>query len=240
MENLPPPPLPPTPPCLPPPLPALPVDNQQPFPHRAAKFAITVILVGFALSLFGQLMFPVNAKSGLPSGFLSLIGGALILSAIPASIIAFCGIPKHGCSYLLWRGLVGILVPMLMFAMAVPAFLKVRDMAGERYFTSLTAEISKGTPKMLDEMTRLEKAVASPGKKITLHLTVTSFKLAELDMEIWASQVRPKLKAGILETPVAIPLLKGGTLTYVYSDSAGAKIDEITLTAADLPAKPRP
>ena len=62
----------------------------------------------------------------------SMIPGFVVLSALPAGIIALCGIPKHGRKTLLWKGLVGVIVPILLIALAIPAFLHVKKMSEEK------------------------------------------------------------------------------------------------------------
>lgn len=225
----------PTPPAPP----VAPAGQKPPFAYRAAKYSVTILLVAVGLNLANQFAQPAGSVMSTTSRILSLIGGVLFLSAVPAGIIALCGIPKHGCRYLLWRGLVGVLVPCLLTAMAVPAFLKVRALAGERVFQTAASNINKTTPQIIDEATRLDKAVAGPGKLLTLHVTITSHKLADLDMEIWKTEVRPQLKAGNLESPLVNILRNGGSITFIYSDSDGAKIDAFSITAADLPVKPK-
>ena len=216
--------------------PALPpIEQKPPFVYRAAKYSVTVLLVAVGLNLLNQFSQPPGSAMGTAGFVLSLIGGALFLSAVPAGIIALCGIPKHGCRYLLWRGLVGVLVSVLLIAIAASAFLKVRTLAGEIAFQSAAKSINRDAPKMIDESTRLDKAVAGPGKLLTIYIMLTSVKLADLDMNHWKTQVRPQLKAGNLETPLVKILGTGGTITYRYADSEGVKIDEISLTAQDLP-----
>jgi hypothetical protein len=206
--------------------------------HKAAKFAVTVLVVAFLINLSTQLVRPPGTAGMTPeSRIISMLGGSLFLLAIPAGVIALCGIKKHGPRQLLWRGLVGILVPVLLLGMAIPAFFKVRNTASEMFLRKVAADLNKESPKMIDEITRLEKATAGPGNLLTVDVTITSLKADEIDREIWAAQVRPNLKAGIVASPLAKSLRTGSTITYRYSGSDGVKIDEISVTAEDLPKK---
>ncbi|MCM2276154.1 MAG: hypothetical protein NDI75_15300 [Candidatus Didemnitutus sp.] len=63
---------------------------------------------------------------------ISAVPALLMLSAIPAGIIALCGVSKHGKKKLLWKGLVGVFVPIVFIAMAIPAFLAVKRRSEER------------------------------------------------------------------------------------------------------------
>lgn len=218
----------------PPPLP-VPEDDGPSFYHKAAKYAVLVLVVGFVINLLSQVG-STTKDTPIVGLVISTIGGLFFLSAIPAGIIALVGIRKHGCSYLLWRGLVGILVPSLLLAMAIPAFFKVRSLAGTVQLQSAAKALNEGAPKMIDEVTRLEKATVGPGKLLTIHVTITSLKVADIDREVWNTQVVPTLKAGILASAITSVLRTGNTLTYRYTGSDGLLIDELSLTQADLPA----
>lgn len=214
---------------------ALPEDTGPSFYHKAAKYAVVVLLVAFVVNLLGQSS--GYKEIGAITRVISIIGGLLFLSAIPAGVIALVGIRQHGCRYLLWRGLVGILVPTLLIALAVPAFLKVRSLAGAAQLQSIAKTLNEGAPKMIDEITRLEKATVGPGKRLTVDVTITSLKAADIDRAVWNSVVIPKLKEGILASTIVSVLRTGNTLTYRYTGSDGALIDEVSLTEADLPVK---
>lgn len=56
-----------------------------------------------------------------------MIPSLLMFSAIPAGILALFGIPKFGKKKLLWKGLVGILVPILFTAMMIPTILSLKQ-----------------------------------------------------------------------------------------------------------------
>lgn len=212
--------------------PALPEENGPSFHHKAAKYAVLVIVITFCINLAAQIS---TQNTGPVNQIISLIGGLMFLSAIPAGIIALVGVRKYGCRYLLWRGLVGILVPALLIGMAVPAFLKVRNLAGTAQIQSIAKSVNEGAPKMIDEITRLDKATVGPGKLLTIDITITSMKVADIDRDVWNTQAIPNLKAGILTSPLSKVLSTGNTLIYRYKDSDGVLIDELSLTQHDLP-----
>ena len=58
-------------------------------------------------------------------GFIPTIA---IISAIPAGVIALCGIPRYGRRKLLWKGLVGMILPIVLFVSVVyySAYLRTR------------------------------------------------------------------------------------------------------------------
>lgn len=121
----------------PPPLAIPPVPATEPvssFHHKAASYGVLIIPTAIALNvtLVAGVSAALSEAPPLVRAGISAIPGFLILSALPAGVIALCGIPKYGRKKLLWKGLVGVLVPVLLFAMAMFAFLKVRDSALKR------------------------------------------------------------------------------------------------------------
>lgn len=217
----------------PPPLPPSFTENKPSFHHKAAKYAVAALGAAFLVNLTAQ--FPAGGGNPSVSRVVSLIGGMLFLSAIPAGVVALCGIRKHGCRYLLWRGLAGILVPVLLMGMAIPAFLKVRSAVSNRYIENVAAQINKSAPKMIDEVTRLDRATVGPGKLLTVHITITSLTADTLDRAGWDSDVRPALKKGILASLAKERPPNDSTIIYRYSGADGVKIDEISVSGQDLP-----
>jgi hypothetical protein len=118
----------------PPPAPPL---SQAPAPvssfyHKAATYAVCAPLGAILFNIFvSGFARSVDTPSGVRTLVL-LIPSLLFLSGIPAAIIALCGIPTYGRKSLLWKGLVGLLFPLLLVAAAIPAFLKVKHASEER------------------------------------------------------------------------------------------------------------
>ena len=51
--------------------------------------------------------------------------------AVPAGVVALFGIPRYGRRELLWKGLVGILVPLVLFSAGIFVALLLREHARE-------------------------------------------------------------------------------------------------------------
>jgi len=89
------------------------------------SFAVNIFLGGAARAAMQQgmsgLYFAVTAATSL-----------LFLLSIVFGAIALCGIPRYGKRRLLWKGLIGVFVPILLIIAAIPAFMKVRQMSEER------------------------------------------------------------------------------------------------------------
>jgi hypothetical protein len=77
--------------------------------HRAADYAVFAL----AAAILGDLVasrFILVGTNLLVSGIIIVV----ILSAVPAGIVALCGIRKFGRGKLLWKGIVGVVVPILL------------------------------------------------------------------------------------------------------------------------------
>jgi predicted membrane protein len=95
--------------------------------HFAASYAVYVVPASIALN-----MLLGSATAGVAPSVRSavmLIPGLLFFSAVPAGVIALVGIRKHGVRKLLWKGLFGIVVPIVLFVAAIFAFQMVRESA---------------------------------------------------------------------------------------------------------------
>lgn len=120
-----------TPPALPP----LEADgNESSFHHKAATYAVLAIPACIFLNIVLGSVARATAGSITPATrlILSTLPGFVMLSAFPAGIIALCGIPKHGRKKLLWKGLLGVILPILLIALAIPAFMHVKKMSEEK------------------------------------------------------------------------------------------------------------
>jgi hypothetical protein len=85
--------------------------------HKAASFAIYAIVASFVLQfVYGQIWLRLSPGAARVLGFIPTIA---IISAIPAGFIALCGIPRYGHRKLLWKGIVGVLVPIVLFVVTM-------------------------------------------------------------------------------------------------------------------------
>ncbi len=85
--------------------------------HRAGSYAIGAIVASFILQLVcaqARLHLPPTAAR-----WLGLIPALVMVTAVPAGLIALCGIPSYGVRKLLWKGLVGLFVPVLLLVLAM-------------------------------------------------------------------------------------------------------------------------
>jgi uncharacterized membrane protein len=91
--------------------------------HRAASLALFAIVLAFLVKF-------VSAQTPAPVGvWLSWTAECMIFVAIPAGAMALAGIPKYGWRGLLWRGLVGVFVPIILFVVGMLVTAHLRESA---------------------------------------------------------------------------------------------------------------
>jgi len=163
----------------------------------------------------------------------SLLGGVVMLAAIPFGVVALCGIPKFGKNQLLWKGLVGVLVPMVLLAMAIPAFLKVKQMSTQKWLAEAVTGITREAPKMIDEATRLDKASVIGENEIAVYFTITSFAAKDVDMKKWDSIVVPLVRRGVKDSIFGALLKQGIGVRFRYHGKDGVFFAEVIFDPQD-------
>lgn len=81
--------------------------------HRAGSYAVGALIATMVLQFIYMKVFflRLSPHASRLAGYVPLL---VMLSAIPAGFIALCGIPRFGRKKLLWKGLVGLLVPLAL------------------------------------------------------------------------------------------------------------------------------
>jgi uncharacterized membrane protein len=91
--------------------------------HRAARLAVFAIFFALVVKF-------VSAQTPAPAGtWLSWTAECTVFVAIPAGLVALAGIPKHGRRELLWKGLVGVFVPIILFLIGMVVATRLRESA---------------------------------------------------------------------------------------------------------------
>ncbi len=108
------------------------------FFHKAATYSVIALVASFVL----QFLLSGISRNLPPDSarFLLYIPTVVVVSAIPAGIIALCGIPKYGFKKLLWKGLVGTIIPVVLFIMSVIVISELRKLSEDQALQSQTSE----------------------------------------------------------------------------------------------------
>jgi hypothetical protein len=83
-------------------------------------------------------------------------------------------------------------------------------------------EINKNCPIMVDSETRLDNAMALPGKKLVYYYTMINYAKEELDVDIFAENMTPTIiNAVSSNNEMAFLREKEVTFSYQYKDKNG-------------------
>jgi hypothetical protein len=102
--------------------------------HRCANASLWCLAAAIIANMLLGPIARVAAGEGAtwaPRAFAATIG-LVMFAGVALGAVALCGIPRYGKRRLLWKGLVGLLVPILLVGSAILAFNTVRQKSLER------------------------------------------------------------------------------------------------------------
>jgi hypothetical protein len=98
----------------------------------------------------------------------------------------------------------------------------------------LAQAVNASAPKVVDEVTRLDRATAGPGRRLTYHMTI-SISQSEFNLNEWKQKTLPAIRTNTLEQEATRALLKAGiTVVLRYSSKDAAYLDETVFTPSEL------
>jgi hypothetical protein len=201
--------------------------------HKAANVAVVCLLAGW---IFSILVTGETNKVGGVARIIGVVAPALLeLAAVTAGAIALSGIRQHGREGLLVKGLAGVVVPILLVALAVPAFQKVKAASLHQRSVNIAAEISKAAPKMIDQITRLDGAEVGPDDVVTVNYTMISATAKDVDMKLWNEKVVPTIRHNVQQTPMARVIKEGTKMVYAFKDKTGVVFATVVFDPKDAP-----
>lgn len=111
------------------------VPKKKTFFHRAATFCLCSPFIAIVWNVFivipGQNVHTSDAKIDAAANvFLALL---VPVMGIFAGIISLFGMRRYGSTGILWKTVIGLSIFSLMALLAIPNFLKAREIARERY-----------------------------------------------------------------------------------------------------------
>lgn len=218
--------------------PPLPQDQRKSFFQRAATTSLLAPL--FALVVSGVLTNTGASVSGRIGG---IISGLILLIGVGLGIVALFGIRRHGARGILVKALCGILIPLVLTALALPAVLKARELALQmsagpvsldRQLELILFEVKKKEGTMIDESTRLDHVEILPDHKLAYTYTVIDVAQADLAPDALEKHVRPTLIEYFKSSP-DMRRLRGRNITFVYryTDKNGEPLGELSLAPGD-------
>ena len=87
-------------------------------------------------------------------------------------------------------------------------------------FQHAAEQLNQGTPKMIDEETRMDNVSVGPGAVLTYHYTFPNYASDEVDAEWVSSELRQSVEQSVCNSLEMKPALQyGGMFKYSYSGS---------------------
>lgn len=224
----------------PPPLPAHYARNS--FFHSAATISIFAPLFAIGFNVLGRAALGPN-ESGIPVLIVSTVAALSLLTGIIAGIVALFGIPKYGRKGILVKALCGILIPIILTGLAIPAIVMARGKAGEfrtesniqRDLKKIATQLNRTSPQKVDDETRLDGAEALPKRTLLYKYTLISVTQEEVALSLLEKHVRPEIVKAYRTVPEMQYLRDNAVnLIYRYVDKDGKLIGDLTVGPKDL------
>jgi hypothetical protein len=142
--------------------------------------------------------------------------------------------PKDPEKLELWRKKFGPLMKMLGPLVVLSGVWSL--VAGQLKDDSIAAKVRQlnmGAPRMVDPVTKFERAVAGPDRRITFEHTVTNFTAQQVSIDAWLHFQRQLRQNLFKDTETKRLHRKKITLVYRYTDLTGALIGELVIEPTD-------
>lgn len=112
-----------------------PFSKKRTFFHFAATFCLCAPFIGIALNIFlwipSQTAHPPHTQIDIAADMF-LAAFVPVLGAV-AGLVSLLGIPRYGRSGILWKAATGLFIFVFMVLVAIPNYLKAREVAHDRY-----------------------------------------------------------------------------------------------------------
>jgi hypothetical protein len=96
-------------------------------------------------------------------------------------------------------------------------------------------ELNQSAQKMVDPVTRFDRATAGPGQRITFEHTVMSLTASQVGIDAWLKFTKDLRRSIYKQEEVRRLLRRKVTLVYRYTDTNGALVGELEVLPNDPP-----
>lgn len=214
--------------------------------HQAATASVLAPLISIGVTfLLAASRKDLNAETQRTVAVTVATTHAIILLfGLICGIVALCGIRKHGKAGILTKALLGLLIPVLLTALAVPNFLASRSRAArykqfvmtpEGQVQAIADQLNSQRNKMVDEITRLDGAETLSNRTLLCKYTLTTKSSSDIVPDRFNAVVRPALVKRYNTLPEMKELRDcGATIIYRFKDKAGQLVGDVTVGPRDL------
>ncbi len=144
--------------------------------------------------------------------------------------------PKDPAKLEIWRKKFGPMMKIL--SPLIVLFGVVSLISGQLKDDSLDAkvkELNQSAQKMVDQVTRFDRATAGPGQRITYEHTVFSITARQVNLDAWLKFTKDLRRSIYKQEEVRRLLRRKVTLVYRYTDINGALVGELEVRPDDPP-----
>jgi len=197
--------------------------------------------VSFVLSTVNRAV--PESSQGTAALLGSILGGVIMLGGVIAGIVALFGIPRHGREGILWKALFGILFPILLSLLALPALFAAKQIATDFQRQSsirsqlafVEKKLNEQCPVMVDEVTRLESVQAGGKDSLIFNYTLLTMQKSDFPDGEFEGRMRGIIVDAYNSAP-DMKLYRDGYVTVInrYRDKSGTLVAEISVGPKDL------
>jgi hypothetical protein len=225
----------------PPPLPAR--QSRRSFFHTAAtaSFLAFPIAILFGLACAAATGSVEPPYKGLATGAITIFSALIFIVGIFSGAVALFGIPKHGTRGILVKALCGIVIPVGLAALALPmaqaynSKLIAKEKIIDLQLALVAKQLTKESPKMIDEYTRLDRVDAQPERTLVYTYTILNVAREDLPDGVVEKDLRPDLVGMYVKKPEMKYFRDNGvTVEHVYNDSKGTLVGKTSVGPGDI------
>jgi hypothetical protein len=108
----------------------------------------------------------------------------------------------------------------------------------DEHLQNAAEHANRDLPKMVDDVTRLDRVAAEPGKRMVFFNTLTSYRTPEVDLARFYSEFAPRIRSSACGNVDTRRMLDGGvTMEWTYKGSDRGHIGSVRATIKDCPAR---
>lgn len=163
-------------------------------------------------------------------------GLVTVVCGVYATLLAYEYLPrksKDSVKLAVWRRKFGPMMRILSpLVILFGTFTLVNALLKDDSIASKVQELNRIAPKMVDQVTRFDRAIAGPGQRIIYEYTVTTIKASQVSIDAWVKFAR-ELRRKVYTGEVKKLHQKKVTLDFRYYDVGGLLIGELEISPDD-------
>ncbi len=209
--------------------------------HKAATASILAVPLSIAITMFtgaGTARFDPETRRVI-SMVIGIISGVILIMGLVAGVIALFGMSKYGTKRILWKAVVGTVMPVLLILLAIPAVMGATKRAShlqqgsgsvDELLAKIASNLNSKVPIAIDADTSLVSVTVLPDKTIQYNYSTTTRTASDFPQGALKEALLPSLvKAYQSSADMAFFRENKVKIIYSYTDRDGQLIDQFTI-----------